>query len=50
MVAAVTERRAGRRRKRGNQLAGREALRRKPPCRIGKGRGTGGNDQGDQRQ
>ncbi len=50
MVAAVTERHSGRRRKRGDQLARREALRRKPSCRIGKGRGTGGNDDGNERQ
>ena len=50
MVAAVTERHSGRRRKHGDQLARREALGRKPSGRIGKGRGTGGNDEGNERQ
>jgi len=44
MVAAVTERHSG------DQLARREALGRKPSGRIGKGRGTGGNDEGNERQ
>ncbi len=50
MVAAVTERHPGWRRKRSDKLPRREALRRKPSCRIGKRCGTGADDDGNQRQ
>jgi hypothetical protein len=48
MVAAVAERHAAGRRKRRNKLVWREALRRKPSCRIGEGRGTDADDNGNQ--
>jgi hypothetical protein len=50
MVAAMTERRSARRRKCIDQLARRQTLRRKPPRRIGKGRGNRDNEGGNQRQ
>ena len=50
VVAAVTERRASRRRKRSHHLVRRETLRREPSRRVGKGSGAGANDDGDQHQ